>query len=269
MKRYFAPALILVLLLLGGGTLWLQNPPAPAAEPPYSSDTEPVSQSVESQSLPDSTVSTDSPPLLAADTAEAIVPEPAVPSDTAAAGPPHAANSTAPAPPKPAEIEAPSETVPAKSEPESSQSPASSAAEQSPEIAAPSTPDPSALTQDLLIGINKERAEAGASALTLDPSLSDVAALRASECTVKFGHTRPDGSLYHSAVDSAGISHRYLGENLATGYTSAQSVIQGWSDSGPHHDNIIHSNFTKVGIGLAENPDPSYPGYTWVAIFCG
>ena len=266
MKRYLAPILVLLLLFAAGGSLWSQSRPAVAEQPPQT-----VAEELPPAEAPETPESADvSAPEPEDQTAPAEpTPETSAPADAAqteAVPPPAEPSKTSPP--------APEVTQPAPSEPESAETAAPAEApaaepKQPESLPAASDTDLSALAQDLLNEINRERAGSGAPALTLDTSLSAIAGLRATECTSKFSHTRPDGSSYRSAVDSAGIAYQSLGENLATGYLSANAVMQGWKGSDSHHDNVINQTFTRAGIGLAENTGNPYQGYVWVVIFCG
>jgi len=42
-----------------------------------------------------------------------------------------------------------------------------------------------------------------------------------------------------------------LGENVAYGYGSVESVMAGWMNSSGHRANILNANFTHVGLGRA------------------
>lgn len=94
-----------------------------------------------------------------------------------------------------------------------------------------------------------------------------MAQLRAGECVAEFGHTRPNGTPYKTAVSDAGISYSHVGENLASGQSTATEVMESWMGSGSHRDNILSDDYTKVGIGTAENTDPQIGGYAWTLVF--
>lgn len=42
-----------------------------------------------------------------------------------------------------------------------------------------------------------------------------------------------------------------VGENVAMGYETAASLVQGWLDSPGHRQNIMNPVFRKMGIGIA------------------
>ena len=110
---------------------------------------------------------------------------------------------------------------------------------------------------------NNYRSLVGVSSLTLDSSLVEAASIRAKELSDSFSHTRPNGSSCFTVLSELGISYGTAGENIAAGYSSSQSVMEGWRSSSGHYQNIISSKFKKIGIGvnIVNNQ------YYWVQIF--
>ena len=110
---------------------------------------------------------------------------------------------------------------------------------------------------------NNYRSLVGVSSLTLDSSLVEAASIRAKELSDSFSHTRPNGSSCFTVLSELGISYGTAGENIAAGYSSSQSVMEGWRFSSGHYQNIISSKFKKIGIGvnIVNNQ------YYWVQIF--
>lgn len=115
--------------------------------------------------------------------------------------------------------------------------------------------------------VNEARAKEGLQPLTLDPLLRKGAQVRAEECVKVFSHTRPDGTSYKTAISEAGVVSNYTGENVACGHSSAQQVVKAWLNSPGHRDNILNSNFTKIGVGLEKNVGNGYKGYSWSQLF--
>lgn len=111
----------------------------------------------------------------------------------------------------------------------------------------------------LLSDINQLRAEQGLSALTLDTSLNDIAEIRSNEIIHNWSHTRPDGT---SGCDMISEDN-YRGENLsyisyddfdfsASDQTdAADSIFSSLKDSPAHYDNMVNSNYTKIGISTS------------------
>ena len=110
---------------------------------------------------------------------------------------------------------------------------------------------------------NNYRSLVGVSSLTLDSSLVKAASIRAKELSDSFSHTRPNGSSCFTVLSELGISYGTAGENIAAGYSSSQSVMEGWRFSSGHYQNIISSKFKKIGIGVNIINNQYY----WVQIF--
>lgn len=110
---------------------------------------------------------------------------------------------------------------------------------------------------------NNYRSLVGVSSLTLDSSLVETANIRAKELSDSFSHTRPNGSSCFTVLSELGISYGTAGENIAAGYSSSQSVMEGWRSSSGHYQNIISSKFKKIGIGVNIINNQYY----WVQIF--
>lgn len=112
---------------------------------------------------------------------------------------------------------------------------------------------------------NGQRKALGTRDLTYDDSLARVAQIRAEELPQAFSHTRPDGT---SALDMVpfGNGIRYKGENIACGFGTPQSVVEGWMNSEGHRKNILNGNYSKIGVGYYVD-ESGYP--YWVQIFAG
>lgn len=110
---------------------------------------------------------------------------------------------------------------------------------------------------------NNYRFLVGVPSLTLDSSLVEAANIRAKELSDSFSHTRPNGSSCFTVLSELGISYGTAGENIAAGYSSSQSVMEGWRSSSGHYQNIISSKFKKIGIGVNIINNQYY----WVQIF--
>ena len=92
---------------------------------------------------------------------------------------------------------------------------------------------------------NQKRAEAGLSALTWDSSLAQCAAVRATEATQSWSHTRPNGSAWWTVN-----SQVQYGENLAKNYQSGENVVTGWMASPTHRENILTGDFKTIGLAV-------------------
>ena len=101
-----------------------------------------------------------------------------------------------------------------------------------------------ALGLSLLALLNSERATQHEVPLKLDPALTSAAQIKASELKrCGFAHDACGRPWF------AGLPEReWLGENIASGYTSAPAAVQGWVDSPPHRENIMRPEFRRVGF---------------------
>lgn len=115
---------------------------------------------------------------------------------------------------------------------------------------------------------NSERKKAGLEELEASSSLSRLAQLKAEDMAAKgyFSHTSPTYGSAFDMLKNASISYRSAGENLAKGQHTAQSAMNGWMNSSGHRANILGSQYSEIGVGVAEN---SKGTIYWVQIFKG
>lgn len=117
--------------------------------------------------------------------------------------------------------------------------------------------------QRVLDLVNIERRKAGVKPLVLSDELMRAAAVRSQEVTKVFSHTRPDGTPFSSIVSRHG---RRIGENIGGGYQTPEEVVDGWMHSEGHRKNILHPDFTELGVGYTYEENSQYKHY-WVQIF--
>lgn len=112
---------------------------------------------------------------------------------------------------------------------------------------------------------NSYRDEVGVEKLDLDSDLSIAATIRSMEMAYsgKFSHTRPNGTSCFTVFNERGISSSNMGENIAMGQRSAESVSTSWRNSLGHYENMIDANFKKIGIGVFKFDGSFY----WTQIF--
>ena len=116
--------------------------------------------------------------------------------------------------------------------------------------------------------VNQERAKQGLPALTALPILEATADVRSRELVQKFSHTRPDGSSCFTAFPAWGDypdSVSTVAENIAEGYRTPESVMEGWMNSSGHRANILKESHRYIGVGCYE----SGGRYYWVQVFAG
>src|SRR3954466_10239217 len=97
--------------------------------------------------------------------------------------------------------------------------------------------------------INSERARAGLPAVSWHDQVTAAATAHSVDQALmnRMSHTGSDGSDAGIRLTRAGFVWRAWGENVAAGYTSVQSVFDGWMAS-PGHKAQILGNFAYVGM---------------------
>ena len=64
-------------------------------------------------------------------------------------------------------------------------------------------------------------------------------------------HTGSDGSSPFDRMRKAGYSGSAMGENIARGYSTSESVVEAWMNSPGHRSNILNRAFQHLGVGMA------------------
>ncbi|MCG3088294.1 S-layer homology domain-containing protein [Sporosarcina cyprini] len=135
-----------------------------------------------------------------------------------------------------------------------------------------STPEPPPAVKDDTFAadtinlVNKERASQKLTALKVDSALNKLAQMKAEDMVKNkyFAHMSPTYGSVGTMLDTYKYSWTAYGENIAKGYTTPGSAVEGWMNSKGHRDNIMQSKFTNIGAGFAKDAD----GTTyWVHIF--
>ncbi|MBR2875907.1 MAG: hypothetical protein IKC01_02100, partial [Clostridia bacterium] len=111
--------------------------------------------------------------------------------------------------------------------------------------------------------INKERKSNGVHELEYYYDGQILADTRADELVEEFSHTRPDGSEWHTIFNDYEVSYNVIGENIASGYTTPESVMKDWMGSYGHRSNILDSEYDYVIVGY------NAAGNCWVQLFLG
>ncbi|WP_432363765.1 S-layer homology domain-containing protein [Sporosarcina sp. UB5] len=101
--------------------------------------------------------------------------------------------------------------------------------------------------------VNNERRQQNLATLTEDKSLSAIAQAKAEDMANNnyFAHNSPTYGTVGDMLDHFNYNWTAYGENIAKGYTTAETVVQGWMESPGHRANILQSRFTNIGTGYA------------------
>jgi uncharacterized protein YkwD len=114
--------------------------------------------------------------------------------------------------------------------------------------------------------INAERVANGLPALSTNGLLTAAARGHSQDmaCNAYFSHTGLDGSTSASRVAAQGYAYSWVGENIfagSGGYNTPESAFAYWMQSQAHHDNLMNTNFTEIGIGYVYYAPSPYGGY--------
>ena len=56
---------------------------------------------------------------------------------------------------------------------------------------------------------------------------------------------------WDTTIRASGYPYGYWGENVAYGYTTADSVMSAWMNSPGHRANILNVHYRNLGVGCA------------------
>ncbi|MDR2530665.1 MAG: CAP domain-containing protein [Oscillospiraceae bacterium] len=98
--------------------------------------------------------------------------------------------------------------------------------------------------------VNEERAERGLDPLIWSDDAYNAALIRAAEVLQSFSHTRTNNTQFSTVFAEVGIRYTYAAENIAYGYTSAESVVEAWMNSAGHRANILSTNVKYMAVAV-------------------
>jgi uncharacterized protein YkwD len=130
---------------------------------------------------------------------------------------------------------------------------------------------------DMLAAVNNARVQprdCGNGNLPSVPALAwhcriEIAALNHSQDMASndfFSHTGSTGSTSGQRVSDAGYQSNSVAENIAAGYGSIASVMDGWLNSTGHCENIMRNSVTEFGAARVDESGATYPNY-WTQNF--
>jgi uncharacterized protein YkwD len=128
-------------------------------------------------------------------------------------------------------------------------------------------PDPGVadIRDEFLAAVNQARAVSQicgttpygpAAAVSWSDNLAIAAYLHSEDMALNnfFSHTGSDGSSAGQRISRQGYPWSTYGENIAVGYPTVSSVVQGWLGSEGHCRNLMDPDFTETGAGYAVGP---------------
>ena len=138
----------------------------------------------------------------------------------------------------------------------------------------PAQTDVAAAKQDIIDRTNALRRARGVAALRVNDKVMQAAQVRADEMAASgiYSHTRPDGRKSNTVTDS-----KYTGENIHSiselylnqqQKTLSETVVNLWSNSKAHEDNMTSSRYGEIGVGLARGGNQNgLDGWYCVQVF--
>ncbi len=119
--------------------------------------------------------------------------------------------------------------------------------------------------------INNYRVQNSAPVLTTTSTINNAADWMSTDMGQKgyFSHTDSLGrSPWTRMCDFGYCFNTWKGENIAAGYTTAQSVFDAWKNSPGHNANMLNANFKVMGLARVYVSGSPY-GYYWTNDFGG
>jgi len=108
-------------------------------------------------------------------------------------------------------------------------------------------------TSEIAMLTNNERREKDIPALQRNALLDQAAEMKAKDMAANgyYAHVSPDGVTPMHWVEKAGYKYLIIGENLVVNRTDAEQVVDAFMGSPGHRANILRTDFTEIGIGVA------------------
>jgi uncharacterized protein YkwD len=130
-------------------------------------------------------------------------------------------------------------------------------------------PDTVSLPQQVVDATNAQREQQGLSPLVPDEQLSTVAQAHAQDMVNRdyFDHVTPEGKTLRNRLSEQGLALNWVGENIQRNTEPAERTVQSAIDwfmtSPPHRANILHPQFSHIGVGVVEESG----WFTFVLVF--
>lgn len=109
-------------------------------------------------------------------------------------------------------------------------------------------------TESVVATMNVHRIAAG-----LGPLRADARVVRAADDRMRdmeeqayWAHVSPEGRAPFEWLRPRGYSYSYAGENLASGFETAEVLVESWMESKGHRDNILSPLFQDCGVSILE-----------------
>jgi len=106
--------------------------------------------------------------------------------------------------------------------------------------------------QKVIEQTNLMRLKSGLPALKYNPLLTQSATAKANDMFQNdyWAHNSPSGKNPWSFFKESGYQYSVAGENLAKDFYDTDSMMKAWMKSPTHRDNIIHTKYKEIGVGV-------------------
>jgi uncharacterized protein YkwD len=110
--------------------------------------------------------------------------------------------------------------------------------------------------KEIIVKTNAFRSTNSLSALTESDQLDKAAEAKLADMQKNnyWNHTSPTGVQPWSFIEGVQYNYAYAGENLGKGFSTAEGVVNAWTESPKHRENLLNSNFTEIGIAVGSIP---------------
>lgn len=114
--------------------------------------------------------------------------------------------------------------------------------------------------------VNIERAKEGLKPLKKDDTLNGLSDIRAKETVTLFDHKRPNGTKWSTILKENNVSYTNAAENIASGYSTPENVVNAWMNSEGHRASIMSKTYEKIGVSCYIDNNSKYK-YYWDQLF--
>lgn len=123
-------------------------------------------------------------------------------------------------------------------------------------------------SSQLLEVTNKTRTQDSKNTLVMNDQLSTAAQAKAEDMVKRnyWSHVTPDGQAPWIFIDQTGYKYENAAENLAYGFGDSKETIKGWLNSPEHRANLLGSEYTEVGFGVANSENYQNSGSQTVVV---
>jgi uncharacterized protein YkwD len=112
------------------------------------------------------------------------------------------------------------------------------------------------ITGEILVLVNQHRQEVGLEALKRNAIADELAIKHTNYMIAQSNISHDDFNLRFQELQQK-VNAYSAGENVASGYQDASSVVNGWLNSSGHKANI-EGNYTHIGLAAIKDPQGKY-----------